>query len=290
MIDLHTHSSASDGSFSAEELVREALKKGLQALALTDHDTVAGLPGGAREAARTGLRFIPGIELEIEDPGIGPGGEFHLLGLGLGPLSPGFLGGVEELTRRREQRNREILDRMHEQGIEARWEDILALSGGYSIGRPHFAAYLVQRRIVKDQEQAFVRYLGKGKPLYMPKTGLEFPRAVDMIHESGGLAVLAHPMSLYVAWGHLPDLIARLRDQGLDGLEAWHPAARAGECRRLESLARSLGLRVTAGSDFHGARRPDRRLGFTAGNRPIGDEFLEEVLRAEQEHIVQHIV
>jgi predicted metal-dependent phosphoesterase TrpH len=182
---------------------------------------------------------------------------------------------VAELGRRREKRNLEIMERMHELNIEADYGDIKALSGGHSVGRPHFAALLVNRGIVKNREQAFSRYLARGKPLYVPKEGLEFDKAAAVIKSAGGIAVLAHPMSLYVAWGKLPELVKNLKERGLDGLEAWHPTAKPRSCRRLEALGKSLGLYITEGSDYHGETRPERRLGFSSGGRKIADSVLE---------------
>jgi predicted metal-dependent phosphoesterase TrpH len=275
MIDLHTHSSASDGSLSPGALIGEALKRGLKAIALTDHDTVQGLEEAEGAAKAGGIVFIPGIELEIAWNREKEGGEFHLLGLGLRRRSSFFTGAVAKLSRSREKRNLEILDRMHELSIEAGYEDIKALSGGHSVGRPHFAAFLVNRGLVKDREQAFSRYLARGKPLYAPKEGLEFDEAAAAIKSAGGIAVLAHPMSLYVAWGSLPALVKNLKERGLDGLEAWHPSAKVSSCRRLEELGKSLGLYVTEGSDYHGEARPERRLGITAGGRKIADSVFE---------------
>ena len=274
MIDLHTHSTASDGSFSPSALMEEAVKRKLTAIALTDHDTVDGLEEAAQAASARGIRFVPGIELEIiwEHEA---GGEFHLLGLDLKRLSSEFVEAVAELSRRREERNLEIVDRMNKAGVVVSYDDIRALAGGKTIGRPHFAAFLVNRKIVRNREQAFARYLGRGKPFYIPKAGLEFERAATAIQSSGGIAVLAHPMSLYTAWGRLPNLIKDLKERGLDGLEAWHPTAKVSACKRLEELGKSLGLRITAGSDFHGEARPDRKLGITAGGKKIDEAFLE---------------
>jgi predicted metal-dependent phosphoesterase TrpH len=283
MIDLHTHSNASDGDYSPAQLVREAEKRGITALALTDHDTLGGLKSAQDEARVTGIHFIPGVEISIKwaaegnASGLGPGGEFHLLGLGIRSPSPAFLAAIDDLSRRREDRNREILDRMHELSIDATWEDVLALSGGHSVGRPHFASLLVERKIVKNREQAFARFLKAGKPLFVPKAGLAFAEAAALIRESGGIPVLAHPMSLFVAWGRLPDLVKVLKDGGLMGIEAWHPTAKARSCRRLEELGRELGLYITEGSDFHGAIRPDRKLGCSNRGREISDTILEAI-------------
>ncbi|MDR0475716.1 MAG: PHP domain-containing protein [Treponema sp.] len=281
MVDLHTHSTASAGSNSPAELAALAKNKGLSVFALTDHDTTMGLEEAGIAAKEMGLGFIPGIELEIstaEIPAAIPiGGEFHLLGLGISPGDPDFTEGVDTLARRRKERNLEIIKRMEEINIKADYEELLALSGGYIVGRLHFASLLVKRRVVRNLEQAFTRYLGKGKPLYVPKAGLEFNHALSVIKKAGGLAVLAHPMTLYLAWGRLPNYIKQLKDQGLQGIEAWHPGAKVRDCKRLESLAKSLGLFVTAGSDFHGKARPDRKLGITAGNRKIEMSLLETI-------------
>lgn len=283
MIDLHTHSNVSDGDFPPALLIKEAVKTGLRAIALTDHDTIKGLES-AKAAAKqekvngVPFQFIPGIEVNINWNGLGPGGEFHLLGLGINSPTPAFVTAVEGLARRREDRNRQILDRMHELSIDVTWEELLAMSEkGNSIGRPHFAALLIRKRIVKNVNQAFARYLGVGRPLYVPKDGLAFDEAVTLIRESGGIPVLAHPISLFIAWGRLPDLIKTLKDRGLMGLEAWHPTAKAGPCRRLEELAKTLGLYVTEGSDFHGSLRPDRRLGYSSKGRKINDAILEAI-------------
>jgi len=295
VVDLHTHSNASDGDFSPARLVREAQKKNVTVLALTDHDTLGGLEDARNEADAVGMRFIPGIEISIDwkkragVSGLGPGGEMHLLGLGIGVPSPAFLAAIAELSRRREERNREILDNMNALGIEASWEDILAEAAhptdaagtvgaaAASIGRPHFAGFLVKKKIVRNKEQAFARYLRPGKPMYVPKAGLPFERAAALIRESGGIPVLAHPMSLYVAWGCLPDIVKALKDMGLMGIEAWHPVAKARACRRLEELGREMGLHITEGSDFHGDTRLGRALGFSNKGREISEAVLEAI-------------
>jgi len=289
MIDLHTHSTASDGSFSPSALIAEAVKRNVSVIALTDHDTIGGLKEAAEAAAIQNVQFIPGIELEIA---WNRDGEFHLLGLGIDRPSRAFIEAVEELAKRRLERNLEMVSRMDKAGIPASYNEISSLAikpdtcgnegdrpeiRNNSIGRPHFAAFLVRKKIVKNREQAFVRYLGKGKPFYIPKIGLEFERAVNAIKESGGIAVLAHPLSLYLSWGRLPDLIKSLKEKGLDGLEAWHPAAKTVSCRRLEELGRKLELYITAGSDFHGEVRPDRKLGITAGGKKIDESLMEKL-------------
>jgi hypothetical protein len=211
-------------------------------------------------------------------PGLGPGGEFHLLGLGINSPNSDFIAAVDWLAGRREARNREILNRMHELNMDVSWDEFMAMSeSGYSLGRPHFASLLVKKNIVKNISLAFSRYLGVGKPLYVPKDGLTFEKAAALIRQSGGIPILAHPISLYVAWGRLPDLINILKEMGLAGIEAWHPTAKSSACRRLETLAKSMGLYVTEGSDFHGSLSPDRRLGYSSTDRKIDPAILEAI-------------
>jgi len=307
MIDLHIHSNFSDGDLSPEQLINEAVKQGLRAAALTDHDTIKGLESAKKAAAQiTDNKFdkegkfclIPSIEISIKwanskfthadsgvnkAPGIGPGGEFHLLGLGIKSPSSAFVSAVDRLANSRETRNREILERMIEFSMidsserDSVWNELSVISNGHSLGRPHFAAFMVKRKISKNIILAFKRYLAAGKPLYVPKDGLIFEEAAALIRESGGIPVLAHPLSLYVAWGRLPDLIKVLKDQGLMGLEAWHPTAKYGSCRRLEALAKSFYLYVTEGSDYHGAFRPNVNLGYSNKGRKISDAVLDAI-------------
>jgi predicted metal-dependent phosphoesterase TrpH len=255
----------------------------MEALALTDHDTIDGVPEAANEAEKRGIKLIPGVELDIDlDCGAGLNSargngtrEFHLLGLGLKSPSSAFVEILAETKRERMRRNMSIIERMREAGIDVHYEDIIQAAGGGCIGRPHFARYLIETGKTRSIQSAFKRFLGKGKPFYIQKTGVDFARAIAAIHESGGVAVIAHPATLYVSWGRLPDVLAALKERGLDGIEAWHPASVEHACLRMEAIGKKLGLLITAGSDFHGDKRPDRRLGYTGGRRRIDISFLD---------------
>jgi predicted metal-dependent phosphoesterase TrpH len=284
MIDLHTHSTASDGSRSPTELIQEAVGKGLHTIALTDHDTIAGIAEAKEAATAHGgrIRLIPGVELEIE----WDRGEFHLLGLGLVAPSPSLDSLLAEFSKIRQNRNLIMLDKMNRLfGMKAAYNDLLSLGGKArtSVGRPHFASYLIRHHKVKTLEIAFQRYLGVGKPLYVKKPGVDFVRAQAVIHESGGIAVIAHPATLYVSMNKIPAIFRDLKEKGLDGIEAWHPNATMHVCRRYEEMAADLGLCITAGSDYHGERRADRKLGYTAGGIKIDDRFLPDALKARNE-------
>jgi 3',5'-nucleoside bisphosphate phosphatase len=273
MIDLHSHSTASDGSYAPAALVGLALERGLSALALTDHDSVAGLPEAEAAAYGSPLRLIRGVEIEVAfEPG-----EFHLLGLRLEDLGGELAEVLARLAKARDARNRRILDKMGEAGFAASMDELRAVAGEGAAGRPHIAALLVERKAVHTRQEAFDKYLGKGRPFYSPKDCLELGEAMRVVKEAGGLAVVAHPLSLFVSWGRLASLMDEWKELGIDGIEAYHPTAKIGHCRRVERLARERGFRVTAGSDFHGAIRPDRKLGRTAGNLVIGDEYLAEI-------------
>jgi hypothetical protein len=273
MIDLHSHSTASDGSYSPSALVGLALERGLSALALTDHDSVSGLPEAEEAASGSGLRLIRGVEIEIAfEPG-----EFHLLGLRLERLGGELDDVLGRLHLARDERNRRILGNMRAAGFTATMDDLRALAGEGRAGRPHIAALLVERKAVRTRQEAFDKYLAKGRPFYEAKDCLDLAEAMRVVKEAGGLAVVAHPLSLFVSWGRLAALMDEWKDIGIDGIEAYHPTAKLSQCRRVEKMARERGFRVTAGSDFHGAIRPDRKLGRTAGNLVIGDEYLAEI-------------
>ena len=282
MVDLHTHSTASDGEKSPSELVLAAKEAGLSVLALTDHDTVGGLEEAASCAKKTGIIFVPGIEINVQ----WPTGEFHLLGLGLKTISGSLSALVDELKLRRINRNKEILGLLEKSGLSVSYQEFLQeVWQGHcedTLGRPHIAAYLVKKKIVKDRQKAFDKYLSKGAPFFVDFDGAELGNAVKAVLDSGGLPVLAHPLSLYVGWGKIQGVLEGIKAAGVLGLEAWHPGAKEGECRRLERLAREMGFFVTAGSDFHGPNvRADRKLGKSAGGYKINDRFyFEELLPA----------
>ncbi len=226
--------------------------------------------GAAQGAAP---RLIRGIEIEIAfEPG-----EFHLLGLGIGKMDGELAAAALRLSRARVERNRKILERAREAGLELSMEELREEAGGGAAGRPHIAALLVARRAVRTRQEAFDKYLGKGRPWYQAKDCLELSDAIRMVKDSGALAIVAHPLSLFVSWGRLASIMDEWKEIGIDGIEAFHPAAKIGHCRRLERMARERGFLVTAGSDFHGFLRPERRLGRTAGNLEIADSYLGEL-------------
>ncbi len=278
MIDLHTHSTASDGTFSPEELVDFAADKKIQVLAITDHDTTSGLLSAQTRASEKGIIFVPGIEISIS----WPTGEFHLLGLGLRKPSQELKDLTSKLRAERANRNLRMTRKLQENGVDITYEEVQARFGKENIGRPHFAQFLVEKGIVKQRQAAFDKYFAKGRPCYIEREGADLEEAVEAIKNSGGLPVQAHPLSIYVSWGKIEEVMKGIHEKGVVGLEAYHPGIRYGEAERLEELAHKLNMFATAGSDFHGEKvRSDRHIGYSAGKKKIEDRFwFDELLPA----------
>ena len=280
MIDLHVHTTASDGQYSPAQIIQKAAEKNLKAIAITDHDTVAGLEEAKAAGRELGVTVVPGIELNITFPT----GEFHLLGLGIKTPSPALIYIVENVIKNRNDRNAQIIAKMNEDGVPLTQEELQADFPNTVIGRPHFAAELVKHGVVKTRQQAFDQYLARGRKWYVPRVCTNLDEAIVALRESGAVPVVAHPMSLYLSWGRLPDFLKDCYEKGVMGIEAFHPGARVTECLRLEELGRKIGFIITAGSDFHGEKiRSDRRLGHTCGGKKIEDKYyFEELLKVMQ--------
>lgn len=276
MIDLHVHTTASDGQYTPSEIVKKASEHNIKVIAITDHDTVNGLEEAKKAGEQYGVTVIPGIELNIN----GSPGEFHLLGLNITKVSSSMNEILENVIKNREQRNYTIISKMQQDGINITLDELYGKFPNTIIGRPHFAALLQEKGIVKTRQQAFDKYLAKGKPWYTERIGTNLDEAIIAIKESNGIPVIAHPMSLYLSWGKLPEMLQKYYEQGVLGIEAFHPGARVTECLRLEELGRKIGFIITGGSDFHGEKiRSDRRLGHTCGGKKIEDcLYTEELL------------
>ena len=275
MIDLHVHTTASDGQYSPTQIIEKASEKNIKVIAITDHDTYAGVDEAMAAGEKLGITVIPGIELNITFPT----GEFHLLGLNIKNPSKSLNIIVENVIKNRNARNQEIISKMNEDGIAITMEELFSDFPNTVIGRPHFAAELVKHKVVKTRQQAFDQYLARGRKWYVPRICTNLDEAIVAIRESGGVPVVAHPMSLYLSWGKLPDMLKDCYEKGVVGIEAFHPGARVTECLRLEELGRKIVFIITAGSDFHGEKiRADRKLGHTCGGKKIDDKYYYEEL------------
>ena len=277
MIDLHVHTTASDGQYTPTQIIEKAAEKNIKVIAITDHDSFAGTAEAMEAGKKLGVTVIPGIELNITFPT----GEFHLLGQNITKPSSSLINIVENVIKNRNERNAQIIQKMNEDGVSITMQELEADFPNTVIGRPHFAAELVKHGIVKTRQQAFDQYLGRGRKWYTPRICTNLDEAIVAIRESGGVPVIAHPMSLYLSWGKLPDMLKKKKEKGVVGIEAFHPGARVTECLRLEELGHKIGFIITAGSDFHGEKiRADRKLGHTCGGKKIDDKYyFEELLK-----------
>jgi hypothetical protein len=273
-VDLHSHSTASDGSEKPAALIEQALQIGLTALALTDHDTQDGMADAKLAADATGLELIAGTELSLEYDV----GGMHLVVLwlepGPGPLQDRLL----ELRHGRGQRNEMIAQRLTELGMPVTAEEILHEGGSGSIGRPHIAAVMMRKGYVESIVEAFELWLTSGKPAYIGRPRLSPEEAIQLARASGGVPVLAHPHTLGINRAHeMADLLTRLIGAGLVGLEAYCAGYRRHEREGYADLARRFGLVPAGGSDFHGTYKPGLSLGTGYGDLIVPDVVVEEL-------------
>jgi predicted metal-dependent phosphoesterase TrpH len=281
VIDLHTHSTVSDGSDPPAEVVARAAAAGCTALALTDHDSVAGLPEAAEAAAAASIILVPGCEVSCVGPvpaGTDAASSAHVLvyfaGGDGGPLDEE----LAALRRDRHRRNMALIDRLQQLGVPVRYEAVVARAGHEEgVGRPHVAAELVALGAAEDVDDAFDRWLGTGRPAHVPKARLVPAEVADVARRAGGVAVLAHPLSLGLSTAELERFVASLAQAGFAGIEAVYGRYRPDERRGLERLAARHGLVATGGSDYHGRFKPDLAVGTGLGDLRVPDERLAQL-------------
>lgn len=281
-IDLHIHSTFSDGSMTPTDLVRYAWRKGLSAIAITDHDAIDGIDEARGAGLRMGVAVVPGIELSVKHCSL----TLHLLGYLFDHGQPEFLRALRRLQDGRLERNHKILDTLNRQGIDIQFEELRQLSGQGQSGRPHIAQLLIRKGVVNNMDAAFDKYLGQGGSAYVPRFIYPAAEAIALLHEAGGLAVLAHPQQLEKSGENFTEVIAELSRQGLDGLEVYYPTHSRQFRKMLLRLAKMHDLLATGGSDYHGAIRPGTTL---AGGRncSVPDnvlEMMEDRLPAKRQH------
>ncbi|SCY86629.1 PHP domain-containing protein [Desulfoluna spongiiphila] len=266
-IDLHIHTTASDGSLSPLEVVRCARKAGLAAIAITDHDTVEGVREILSHGLPDDLRFITGVEISSLPPApYRSKGSFHILGYGIDPESPPLAEALESLRLQRETRNPQMISRLNDLGMDITLAEVAAEAGGAVVGRPHMASIMVRKKWVASVPEAFDRYLATGRPAYVEKGRIDFENAVSLIRAAGGLPVLAHPVTVGLSPDDLKGLLKSLAGLGLAGVEAYYSTHSPELTRFLLGCAESLGLVVTGGSDFHGAYKTGINLGVGRGD------------------------
>jgi 3',5'-nucleoside bisphosphate phosphatase len=281
VIDLHSHTNESDGTFTPFELVELADERGLEALAISDHDTFAGYDQALPEARQRGLDLVCGIELSTRVPGT-KAFTVHLLGYFLRhPPPEEFRAWLDELLAGRRDRNRRLVASLRKKGVEIKLDEVERL-GRTLTGRPHFARVLIDKGYVTSFDEAFRRYLGESAPTYVERYAPYVPAAIERVLEAGGLPVLAHPIRLgFRDPGAEETFIGELRDAGLRGLEVFHSDHRPADMERYGGIARKYNLLVTGGSDFHGAVKPQISLGTGHnGNLNIPMAVLDDLRRS----------
>lgn len=276
MIDLHLHSTNSDGNETPARLVRSGMSVGLSAMALTDHDTMDGAEDFLEACRSANMTGIAGIELSA-DTGE-RSGTLHILGYGLDPSHPEVEENLTRVQEARNWRNEQILERLHDLGLELEWQEVEDCACEDVIGRVHFAQALMNRDYVFSIEEAFEKYLSKDAPAYVSRYHLLPEECIRMIRAAGGAAVIAHP----VTWEDDPETLEKelrkLKDSGLYGIEVVHPLISYEEVILLMRLAKRIGLQMTGGSDFHGTSKPDVRMGRGFGGAEISDVYLDPLL------------
>ena len=266
--DLHLHTTASDGVVSPREIVRKASELGLEVIAITDHDTVDGVPDAIDEAGHyPGLLVIPGVEINTDLPG----GEAHVLGYYMDCNDSEFTRALSELRDSRRERARKILAKLADMGIPVGWEEVVEQAAGGAIGRPHIARAMQERGYVASLRGAFAGYLGRNAPAYVERKRLGAVEAVELVVKAGGLAVLAHPADIE----NLEALILQLKRAGLAGIEIYYANYSPATIERLQALAKTYDLIASGGSDYHGL---DKSIGTSIGSVDLPRDVVEQLV------------
>ena len=278
-IDLHTHSNRSDGNYSPRRLIELAKESCLRAIALTDHDTVAGVEEAEAAGREYDLEVVPGVEISAQySPGT-----MHILGYCIRATDTELVRSLKELQQARAARNPKIVERLQALGLEIAFSEVLALSGG-QVGRPHIAQALVHRGYVSTIDEAFSRYLKKGAPAYVEKFRFSPRQSISIIRRAGGLAVLAHPLTLGIdKTTELIQLVRELKTMGLEGIEVFYPGHSEEITGLYKEIARRLDLVCTGGSDFHG----DLKNGSILGGGQQANNLQYELLQVLKKRLTE---
>lgn len=271
-IDLHTHSTRSDGSMTPDELVRHAFEQGLEAIALTDHDTVGGVRSAIERGKSLGMEVIAGVEI-----GVSFKTEMHMLGYFFNENFSSLEKTLDELKVKREQRNVKMVKKLNELGIDIALSEAEDLAKGGIVGRPHIAQVMVNKGYAGSVREVFEKYLSVGKPAYFKKEKLTPEEGIREITKAGGVAVLAHPIYLNLNQEELDSLLGQLAEKGLKGIEAYYTYNTQEQTDMLLKLAERHGLAITGGSDFHGNYKPEIEIGSGLGGLRVPYGLLAEL-------------
>lgn len=273
-IDLHIHTTESDGSLTPSQVVHYAKEKGLKAIAITDHDTIHGNEEAIKEGISEGVEVIPGVEISVDySPGT-----MHMLGYFITTEDPILNEKLTLLQDSRADRNPRIIEKLNKLGLSLTYDEVVQVSGGGQVGRPHMAQVLMEKGYIKSIKEAFDKYLGKGAPAYLDKFRLSAVEAITMITDAGGIPVLAHPSTLHLkSSDELDALVKKLVNQGLQGLEVYYSEHDERKTSSYKLLAKRYNLAITGGSDFHGKNMKGIDLGTGRGKLKIPYTALENL-------------
>ncbi len=276
-VDLHLHTTASDGVLSPSGIVRYAKEQGLQAIAITDHDTIDGNAEALDEGEKLGLEVIPGVEISAQFEL----GSMHILGFFIDIGNKDLKERLSLLQETRAKRNPKMVKKLRELGVAISYDEVLQASGGGQVGRPHFAQVLVKKGYVHTMQEAFDRYLGKGAPAYVNKFRFDPKEAMGLIREAGGIPVLAHPFTLHIpSPDQLNALLAELVQLGLMGIEISYPEHTRDQISLYRDLAEKRGLLVTGGSDYHGIEADRVEIGVGSRDMRLSYSMVEAMKEA----------
>ena len=278
-VDLHVHSNKSDGSLSPSDLVLEAKKKGLKAFALTDHDTVDGIDEALAASENSGVTVIPGIELSTEYEGK----DIHIVGLLIDKEQPAFRDKIQEFVDSRIQRNRKMCQKLTEAGCPLTYEELVEEFPGAVITRAHYAQILLKKGYTKSLKEAFERYIGDRGPCFIPREKITPEDGVKLILSAKGIPVLAHPLLYGMGKERLQILVDRLKDAGLEAIEAVYCTYSPSEETQMREFAKKNGLLISGGSDFHGNAKPGLEMGTGYGKLYVSEEILDELVMRKAE-------
>ncbi len=277
-VDLHTHSTCSDGSYTVKELLDYGHEKNLAALALTDHDTVAGLDEAIEYAKKfDDMEFVPGIEFST----INEGKDVHVVGLYIDHHNSTFCANLEKFKNSRVERNIKMCNKLRDEaGIDITYDALLEAFPNTTITRAHYAKYMLEKGYVKSRQEVFDRYIGDDCPYYVPREDISPEDASEQILVAGGVPILAHPVLYHMSDAKLEALVVRLKEAGLMGIEAIYTTYEAYEERQIKELAAKYDLLISGGSDFHGTNKKDIDLGVGYGKLFVPEEVLEGIKKA----------
>jgi len=275
-LDLHLHTTHSDGSLSPAEVLQLAHKAHVTALAITDHDIVSGIPDAIAVGAALGIEIIPGVEISSC---VGTS-ELHILGYCINWQDPELIRRLASLRESRHTRNPQIIERLRALGLDVTYEEVRDLAGTDSVGRPHIARLLMDKQYVTSAKDAFDRYLAEGRPAYVARELPQPADAIAWIRAAGGVAVLAHPTWAKVSGEGLTALLTTLKADGLGGIEVHYSTHTKRQTTEYLDLAKRLTLLVTGGSDFHGITKPDIDVGIGRGDLNVPEKLLDPLKKA----------